>query len=186
MNRIRKRPNDFLKEPYSRVIIPDAETGTYTAEIFEFPGCIAQGNTPQEALKTLESVAEAWIIAAQDMGQKIPLPFIELNYSGRFPLRMPKSLHRQAAIAAKRDNTSLNQFIVSAVAEKAGALNFYENLSHKFIEEKSSIIWKQIPTYSYPDKILQVRNIEDTATTENSEYNYQFIERTSISPEGVH
>ena len=40
-----------------------------------------------------------------------------------FALRMPESLHAYAKKLAQDDNTSLNQFIVMAVAEKVSALN---------------------------------------------------------------
>lgn len=40
-----------------------------------------------------------------------------------FALRMPESLHTYAKKLAQEDNTSLNQFIVMAVAEKVSALN---------------------------------------------------------------
>ncbi len=39
-----------------------------------------------------------------------------------YPLRLPKSLKDQVAKVAKRDNTSINQFIAIAVAEKVSAL----------------------------------------------------------------
>lgn len=38
-------------------------------------------------------------------------------------LRLPDSLHQYAKHLAARDDTSLNQFIVTAVAEKISALN---------------------------------------------------------------
>jgi len=39
-----------------------------------------------------------------------------------YPLRLPKSLKNEVAKVAKRDGTSVNQFIVIAVAEKISAL----------------------------------------------------------------
>jgi len=38
-------------------------------------------------------------------------------------LRLPDSLHQYAKQLAARDDTSLNQFILTAVAEKISALN---------------------------------------------------------------
>jgi len=38
-------------------------------------------------------------------------------------LRLPDSLHQYAKQLAARDDTSLNQFIVTAIAEKISALN---------------------------------------------------------------
>jgi predicted RNase H-like HicB family nuclease len=128
MSKPKKTPGEYLKEPYSRVLIPDTETGTYTAKILEFPGCISQGDTPQEAYDRLEDTAIAWVSTTLDIGQEIPPPAIANGHSGKVALRLPKSLHRQAAIAAERDSSSLNQFIVSALSEKVGATNLYDSL----------------------------------------------------------
>jgi len=43
-----------------------------------------------------------------------------------YPLRMPKSLKDEVARVAKRDGTSINQFIAIAVAEKVSALEIEE------------------------------------------------------------
>ncbi len=115
-----KTPSEYLNAPYARVVIPDHETGTYTARVMEFPGCVTQGDTIAEAHERLEQAAEDWIKAALDMGQTIPAPTEEQSYSGRILVRLPKSLHQRAAEAAEADATSLNQFIVAAVAERVG------------------------------------------------------------------
>jgi len=129
---VTKSPSEYLKKPYSRVVIPDEESGTYTAQILEFPGCITEGETPQEAYERLEDVALSWIEAALDMGQDIPLPWSNYNYGGKIALRLPKSLHKQVSLAAERDGTSLNQFIVMAISEKVGASRFYHHLVEEF------------------------------------------------------
>lgn len=113
-------PGDYLRRPYRRSLIPDVEVGGFTALIDEFPGCIAEGETPEEAYSILEEVAHAWIESALSLGQRIPDPQAENEFSGRFALRLPKSVHRDAAAEAERDGTSLNQFILAAVAEKIG------------------------------------------------------------------
>jgi predicted RNase H-like HicB family nuclease len=114
-------PSDYLKQPYCRVVIPDHETGTYTARVMEFPGCVTQGDSIAQAHERLERAAEDWIRAALDSGQDIPRPAQEQSYSGRILVRLPRSLHQRAAEAAEADATSLNQFIVAAVAERVGA-----------------------------------------------------------------
>jgi hypothetical protein len=49
-------PAEFLKRPYSRVVVPESD-GTFRGEIMEFPGCIAAGDTAEETLARLEGVA---------------------------------------------------------------------------------------------------------------------------------
>ncbi|MER9866151.1 type II toxin-antitoxin system HicB family antitoxin [Mesorhizobium sp. M0136] len=110
---------DILRKPYARMVIPDSD-GTFSAEIVEFPGCIASGATASEALANLEEVAADWIDAALNQGQEIPEPMEAAGYSGKLVLRMPKSLHQRAALYAEREGVSLNQFIVTCLAEHVG------------------------------------------------------------------
>ncbi|MBU4231162.1 MAG: type II toxin-antitoxin system HicB family antitoxin [Desulfobacterales bacterium] len=131
MTKTIKMTEKYLKEPYSRVLIPDDESGTYTAVILEFPGCIAQGDTPQEAYEHLEDAAKDWIAAALDLKQEIPSPSQSLSFGGKILLRLPKSLHRRLTLIAETEGVSLNQFIVSALAEKVGAFTLYDKLTKK-------------------------------------------------------
>ncbi|WP_449245837.1 toxin-antitoxin system HicB family antitoxin [Desulfobacca acetoxidans] len=131
MKKIMKEPEDYLKEPYSRILIPDEENGTYTALILEFPGCIAQGDTPSEAYEHLEDSANDWIKTAINLQQEIPSPSQSMSFGGRILLRLPKSLHRQLSITAHREGVSLNQFIVYSLAEKIGSFSLYEKVTKK-------------------------------------------------------
>jgi antitoxin HicB len=131
MSKTKKTAEEYLKKPYSRVLIPDEETGSYTAVILEFPGCIAQGDAPQEAYEHLENAAKEWIEAALDLKQEIPSPSQSLSFGGKILVRLPKSLHRQLVLFAEREGVSLNQFIVSTLSEKIGAFTLYDNLSKK-------------------------------------------------------
>jgi antitoxin HicB len=118
----------YLKKPYTRALIPDEESGTFTARIIEFSGCVAEGATASEAYERLEAAAESWIEAALEMGQAIPLPAADVRFGGRFALRLPRSLHRAAAQLADLEGVSLNQLIVSTVAEKVGGISFWHGV----------------------------------------------------------
>ena len=113
-------PAGHLGRPYSRVIIPEQD-GTFRAEILEFPGCIATGDTEIEALASLKDVALSWLEVTLAKGQVIPEPIEKMEFSGKLVLRLPKSLHKKASRAAERDGISLNQFIVSSLAQQVGA-----------------------------------------------------------------
>jgi len=141
-----KTAKDYLKEPYSRTLIPVGD-GTYFAEIPEFRGCFAEGQTPNEAYTNLEKVAESWIEAAQDQGQEIPTPFAIHDFSGRIALRIPRSIHKQAAKFAEMDETSLNQFFLAAIAARVGAEEFYERLCNK-LEAKFMTFATALPFYT--------------------------------------
>lgn len=109
----------YLKQPYARLVVPETD-GTFRAEVLEFPGCIATGDTASQALAALKEAAKDWLIAALERGQNIPDPVEYSEFSGRLALRLPKSLHRKAAMIAEREGVSLNQFILAGLAEYVG------------------------------------------------------------------
>jgi antitoxin HicB len=111
---------EYLKKPYGRFVVPESD-GTFRGEIIEFPGCIAVGDTAAEALANLEDVAASWLEATLARGQRIPEPIENVEFSGKLVVRLPKTLHKKAAHIAARDRISLNQFIVSSIAERVGA-----------------------------------------------------------------
>ena len=127
---MKRKIQEYLKKPYSRVVIPD-EDGSFFAEILEFSGCLAQGDTSSEALENLEKAAASWLEVALDKGIEIPEPFISIGYAGKVALRLPRSMHQQATRLAARDGVSLNQFLVSAIAARIGAEDLYSRLVEK-------------------------------------------------------
>ncbi len=120
----------YLRLPYARILIPEPEGGFF-AEILEFPGCIAEGETPDEAFHNLESVAESWIESCLEQGQEIPPPSANHAYSGKIALRLPRDLHQLAARKAQRDGVSVNQILVTAIAAWVGADNLFERIARK-------------------------------------------------------
>jgi predicted RNase H-like HicB family nuclease len=134
-----KTPEEYLKEPYSRVLVPD-ENGGYAAEMLEFPGCFAEGETADDAMQALERAAQSWIQVALDQGQEIPEPFVNQGYGGKVALRLPKSFHRKAVQFAERDGTSLNQFLVSAIAARIGA----EECCGRLVSQLTEKVQKQV------------------------------------------
>lgn len=126
-----KKVDEYIQEPYTRILIPN-DDGTFSAEILEFSGCFADGNTANEAMENLAKAAKSWIEACLEQGLEIPKPFMNQDFSGKVALRLPRSLHRQAVRFAERDGISLNQFLVSAVAARVGAEDSFARLIDKF------------------------------------------------------
>jgi predicted RNase H-like HicB family nuclease len=48
--------------------------GGYAAIVPDLPGCMSDGETPDEALASVEDAIAAWIEAAHDVGHEIPEP----------------------------------------------------------------------------------------------------------------
>ena len=65
------RPTDHpvVIEPLS-----EEDGGGFVASVPDLPGCMSDGDTPQEALANVCDAIAAWIEAATDMGRPIPAP----------------------------------------------------------------------------------------------------------------
>jgi antitoxin HicB len=65
---------------YPVVVQPlkDEDGGGFIATVPDLPGCMSDGETPEEALTNVQGAIEAWIEAAQDMGHKVPKPSAKL------------------------------------------------------------------------------------------------------------
>jgi len=110
-----------LAIPYTATIrqLEQEEGGGWYAEIPELPGCSSDGETVEEALSNLEEAMELWIETAREIGRTIPRPRQHLDdYSGKFTIRLPRSLHRDLAREAELEGVSLNQYIVYLLSER--------------------------------------------------------------------
>lgn len=107
---IKKELEYYLGLPYKVVLYP-AEEGGYAIEIPELPGCISQGQTLEEAYEMIQDAKRGWFDIALQDGATIPEPTRREEYSGKFNIRVPKSLHRALVEKAKEENVSLNQYI---------------------------------------------------------------------------
>jgi predicted RNase H-like HicB family nuclease len=59
---------------YEIIIFWSEEDGRFVAEVPELPGCMADGETQQEALASAEESTRLWIETAQELGRAIPQP----------------------------------------------------------------------------------------------------------------
>jgi antitoxin HicB len=115
----RKPIEYYFNLKYPVTIIPDP-TGGYVAEIADLPGCFTQGETLEEVYTNMEESSHLWLESAYEDGLDIPLPRTENEYSGKFNVRIPKSLHRKLDQLADREGVSLNQLLVSTLSRFVG------------------------------------------------------------------
>ena len=61
---------------YPLIVEPLSEEdgGGFVARAPDLPGCMSDGETPEEAVVNARDAILAWIEAAQDLGQAIPAP----------------------------------------------------------------------------------------------------------------
>lgn len=61
---------------YSVVVEPlsKSDGGGFVAFVPDLPGCMSDGETPEDALANVRDAIEEWIAAARDLGHEIPAP----------------------------------------------------------------------------------------------------------------
>lgn len=97
------------------------EDGGWVAEVAELPGCLAVGDSPDEAVLLVADAIEAWVEAARANGRPVPAPApVDDDYSGRFVLRVPRTLHRRLTQEARREQMSLNAYCMFVLAQSVG------------------------------------------------------------------
>jgi predicted RNase H-like HicB family nuclease len=119
----RRTVEEYLELPYGIIVTHDHDDDGnegFVAEVRELPGCISQGETPEEAVRNVYDAMAGWISVALDDGGEIPEPRDESKYSGRFLLRLPRGLHAELARQAEAEGVSLNQYATMMLAGATG------------------------------------------------------------------
>ena len=71
---------------------------------------MSHGDTYSEAFENIQDAMKGWIKAKLENGFSVPDPVDDSQYSGKFVLRLPKSLHARLAMEAEQEGVSLNQY----------------------------------------------------------------------------
>lgn len=105
--------------------LKEEDGGGWAAEIIELPGCFSDGESPEEALINVRDAILGWIEIAKEDGKTIPQPKNnnESLYSGKFTIRVPKTLHKKLVEKSKQENISLNQLVNSLLSYNLGYLD---------------------------------------------------------------
>lgn len=158
-------------------MIPDDDG--YFIEIKELPGCMSQGENQDEALSNIQEAKELWLETALKKNRKIPEPQTEENYSGKFVVRLPKSLHAKISKRAKEENTSINQLVVSMLSEQHGAYEMIKKLERCIDKiERQKDHEHELLTRSYIQTSIPKKEHYDSIYNEN--YNTQGAENENL------
>jgi len=68
-------------DKYERIVFWSEEDGRWLVDVPELPGCMADGETPVQALENVEVVIKEWIETAKETGREIPVPKGRLMYT---------------------------------------------------------------------------------------------------------
>jgi len=110
----------YLNLSYSFTVRPDTDDGGYIVEFPDLRYCVGTGDTIQDAINDAMIAKNEWIKAAYEAGIAIPEPSGKEEYNGRITLRIPKSLHRMIAEAARREGVSANQYLSHLISMGVG------------------------------------------------------------------
>lgn len=109
----------YLDLPYRLILTKEKRKGAnaWLALVEELPGCVAHGDTPEEAALALREEMAIWISHSLENGQPIPRPHTEPGSpDGRLSLEIPHSLHESLTLAAIREGLTVNQLVMISLA----------------------------------------------------------------------
>jgi len=122
---------DLVRSAYVRMLVPSRREGSYVAEVLELPGCLTEGDTPEEAYQNLDEAMRGYFKTLLTHKLPVPEPVGEKEYSGHFPLRMSSELHRAAALRAMQEGVSLNSWIGNVVASRVAGEDLMDQLARR-------------------------------------------------------
>lgn len=107
-----------IEYPFELRPLEEDEGGGWLITFPDLPGCMSDGETPEEAIANGRDAVAAWIKAAEEAGREVPRPG-ELP-SGKFIARIPRSLHARMTARAKQEGVSMNALVSAFLAEGLG------------------------------------------------------------------
>jgi antitoxin HicB len=119
----RKTLEYYMDLPYAIEVMRDTdeENPGWVAKIKELPGCLTQADTFEELEEMIHDAMRSWIEVALEDGISIPEPRLEDDYSGKFVVRLPRSLHRELVEQSELEGVSLNTWVINILAKSVGA-----------------------------------------------------------------
>lgn len=107
-----KKLEYYLELPYNFIVQPikDESGMYYYARVLELDGCQSTGETFEEAFENVKKAMKEWIEVRFESGFEVPVPVMNNDFSGKFMIRIPKSLHHRLVIEAEQEGVSLNQY----------------------------------------------------------------------------
>lgn len=131
----RKTLDYYMRLPYSIEVIRDSDekNSGWVAKIKELPGCLTQADTFEELEGMIQDAMHNWIEVALEDGIPIPEPRLKDDYSGKFVVRLPRSLHRELVEQSELEGVSLNTWVIHILAKSVGTRS--QSISQTKIEQ---------------------------------------------------
>jgi len=104
--------------PFELRPLSKEEGGGWLITFPDLPGCMSDGETPEEAIINGEDALQCWLETAKEFGDAIPEPG-EIQIA-KFVQRLPKTLHTRLQTRAKQEGVSMNTLVTAIIAEALG------------------------------------------------------------------
>jgi antitoxin HicB len=92
------------------------EGGGWLAAFPDLPGCMSDGETPEEALRNAAEAETTWLAANQKWGKA------KTEKPARLVARLPRSIHRVLQERANAEGVSINTMMVTLIAHGLGEI----------------------------------------------------------------
>lgn len=96
--------------------LTEEEGGGWLATFPDLPGCMSDGETPEEALRHAAEAEIAWLAAHRKWGK------VKAEKPARLVARLPRSIHRDLQERATEEGVSINTMMVTLLAHGLGEM----------------------------------------------------------------
>jgi antitoxin HicB len=97
--------------PFTVHPLAKEEGGGYLIEFPDLPGCISDGETPEDAIHNGQDALKGYLLTLKEFDMPAPRPGTTSGASGQWRQRVPKSLHARLTARAKAEGVSLNTLV---------------------------------------------------------------------------
>ena len=94
------------------------EGGGYLVEYPDFPGCMSDGETIEEAITNGREALRDCTEVLKESGRKIPQPSVE---AAQWRQRLPRTLYSKLTRQAENEGVSINSLVTAIIAEAIGS-----------------------------------------------------------------
>lgn len=111
----------FEDFPFDLRPLSKAEGGGWLITWPDLPGCMSDGDTPEEAIGNGRDAFKSWISVRQkNLKLATPKPSASAGKPARFVLRTPKTMHARLVAKAEEEGVSINTLVTAFIAESLG------------------------------------------------------------------